>query len=36
MINLNPEWTELLHSYKREHQDPRNRYMARSNLVLRG
>src|SRR3954463_9059025 len=24
MINLNPEWTELLHSYKREHQDPRN------------
>jgi uncharacterized membrane protein YGL010W len=24
MINLNPEWTDLLHSYKREHQDPRN------------
>ncbi len=34
MIRLNQEWTDLLHKYKRDHQDPRNQTCHRIGIPL--
>ena len=34
MIRLNDEWTGLMHSYERDHQDPRNQACHRIGIPL--